>query len=85
MSASVWTVTSDRYVRPRTYRACARGGGSGLVRVGWLIMQPHMEVLTQHVRGTLGVPGGGLPVAVKTPLQPGSGVTSISEILARLL
>lgn len=31
-------------------------GGSSLARVDQLSMQPHVELLTQHVRGTLGVP-----------------------------
>lgn len=61
-------------------------GGSGLARVDRLTTQSHVELLSQHVRGTLGVPRGDLHVAVTALLDSGSGVTtSISEVLARWL
>lgn len=47
-------------------------------------MHPHVELLTQHVRATLGVPGDGLSVT-NAVLDTGSGVMSISETFTRQL
>lgn len=60
-------------------------GGSCLPRQNRLTTQPHVELLPKYMRDTLGVPRGGLPVAVNALLDTRSGVRSISENLARRL
>lgn len=60
-------------------------GGSGLARVGRLTMQPIVEMLTQDILGTPGVPSGGPPVTVNALLDTWSGVTFMSVTLERQL
>lgn len=43
-------------------------GGSGPVLVNLLTMKPHVEIPTQHVHGTLGVPGSDLPISAQQVL-----------------
>lgn len=44
--------------------------GFDLARVDRLTMQPHVELLTHHVRGKLSVPGGDLRTwSFRSPLQ----------------
>lgn len=62
--------TRTQVVKPR---------GSGPARVDRRTMEPFVELLTPHIRGTLGVPRGGLQVEVNALLNTGSGVTLISE------
>ena len=60
-------------------------GGKGGARVEKL--EPHVEMLSEHIRGSLAVPGEkqGPNFEVKVLVDSGSGVTAIIKALARRL
>ena len=41
--------------------------------------EPHLKALTQHVVGSLAVPGASVAAEVKVLMDSGSGITAMSE------
>ena len=60
-------------------------GGSGDTSVNIVDTEPHLEALTQHVAGRLPIPGASAAAEVKILMDPGSGITAMSEELVEAL
>ena len=70
--------------------SCARvsalqPGGSGDTIVDTAETEPHLEALTQHVAGSLAVPGASAAAESKVLMYSGSSITAISEDLVESL
>ena len=60
-------------------------GGSGDTSVDTVETEPHLDALTQQVAGRLVVPGASAAAEVKVLMDPGSGITAMSEELVEAL
>ena len=65
--------------------AVVQPGGCGDPRVDSGEIEPHLEVLTQHLAGLLAAPGSSAAAEVKALMDSGSGITPRSEELVEVL